>query len=193
MSEGEGESETADRPVVLVVDDQERVVEAFAYWLEGDYEVRRATGGEAALATADGDVDVVLLDRHMPGLSGDEVLAELRDRGLDCRVAMVTAVDPELGIADLPFDAYVTKPVDESDLRETVERLLRVTEMADQSRDLFAVSEKIAALEAEHDPATLADADEYQSLLDDRRDLQAAGADGLSADDAEAAFRDLDT
>jgi DNA-binding response OmpR family regulator len=185
--------EADDRPVVLVVDDQERVVEAFAYWLEGDYEVRRATGGEAALEAADEDVDVVLLDRHMPGLSGDEVLAELRERGLDCRVAMVTAVDPELGIADLPFDAYVTKPVDEAVLHETVERLLRVTQMAEQSRDLFAVSEKIAALEAEYDPATLAEAEEYQSLLDERVDLQADGAEGLSAADAEAAFRDLDT
>ncbi|MFB6169415.1 MAG: response regulator [Haloferacaceae archaeon] len=182
-----------DRPVVAVVDDQERIVEAFAYWLESDYEVRRATGGEEALDAVDEAVDVVLLDRHMPGTSGDEVLDELRERGLDCRVAMVTAVDPELGIADLPFDAYVTKPVDEAELRETVEELLRVASLADHSRELFAVSEKIAALEAEHNPAALADAEEYQRLLDRRADLQAEGAETkLSADDAEAAFRDLD-
>jgi DNA-binding response OmpR family regulator len=183
-----------DRPVVAVVDDQERVVEAFAYWLEDAYEVRRATGGEEAIDIVDEAVDVVLLDRHMPGMSGDEVLAELRERGLDCRVAMVTAVDPELGIVDLPFDAYVTKPVDESDLHETVEELLRVTSLAEQSRELFGISEKIAALEAEHGPAALAEADEYQRLLDRRADLQDAGAEEeLSAADAEAAFRDLDS
>lgn len=185
---------SGDDPVVAVVDDQERVVEAFAYWLEDDYEVRRATGGEAAIDVIDEGVDVVLLDRHMPGLSGDEVLDEIRDRGLDCRVAMVTAVDPELGIVDLPFDAYVTKPVDEADLHETVEGLLRVASLADQSRELFGVSQKIAALEAEHGPAALAEAEEYQRLLDRRAELQRGGAEeGFDADDAEAAFRDLDT
>jgi DNA-binding response OmpR family regulator len=183
-----------DRPVVAVVDDQERVVEAFAYWLEDDYAVRRATSGQEALDVVDEAVDVVLLDRHMPGMSGDDVLADLRERGLDCRVAMVTAVDPELGIVDLPFDAYVTKPVDESDLHETVERLLRVTALAEESRELFGVSEKIAALEAEHGPAALAEASEYQRLLDRRAELHREGADdGLTADEAEAAFRDLDT
>jgi DNA-binding response OmpR family regulator len=181
----------SDRPVVAVVDDQPRVVEAFAYWLDDDYEVRRATGGEEALSVVDGDVDVVLLDRHMPELSGDEVLERLRADGLDARVAMVTAVDPELGIADLPFDAYVTKPVDREDLHEVVERLLRVADQADRARELFAVSEKIAALEAEHDPATLAGAEEYEGLLDRRAELQ-QDESGVSADDAEAAFRDLD-
>lgn len=182
-----------DRSVVAVVDDQERVVEAFAFWLESDYEVRRATGGEEAVDVVDEAVDVVLLDRHMPGMSGDEVLAELKKRGLDCRVAMVTAVDPELAIIDLPFDAYVTKPVDESDLHETVERLLRVAALADEARELFGVSEKIAALEEEHGPAALAEADEYQRLLDRRAALHRQGADeGLDAEEAEAAFRDLD-
>jgi len=184
-------SDDADRPVVVVVDDQERVVEAFAYWLEDDYEVRQATGGEAALEAVDEDVDVVLLDRHMPGLSGDEVLEELRDRGLGCRVAMVTAVDPELGIADMPFDDYVTKPVDRDDLHETVERLLRVSATADRARELFGISQKIAALETEHGPEVLADAEEYQSLLDQRSELQSDDGD-MSAEDAEAAFRDLD-
>lgn len=36
--------------------------------------------------------DIALLDRMMSGLSGKETLAELRDRGLDCRYAMVTAM-----------------------------------------------------------------------------------------------------
>lgn len=183
---------SGDTPVVAVVDDQPRVVEAFAYWLDDDYEVRRATGGEEALSVVDDDVDVVLLDRHMPELSGDEVLERLREDGVDCRVAMVTAVDPELGIIDLPFDAYVTKPVDRDDLHEAVERLLRVAEQADRVRDLLAVSEKIATLEAEHDPATLDDAEEYDELLDRRAELQRSEAD-MSAADAEAAFRDLDS
>ncbi|MFB6373664.1 MAG: tetratricopeptide repeat protein, partial [Bradymonadaceae bacterium] len=54
----------------------------------------------------------------------DRVLEEVRERGLDTRVAMVTAVDPDLDILKLDFDEYVTKPLSEEDLQETVEQLL---------------------------------------------------------------------
>jgi CheY-like chemotaxis protein len=73
-------------PVVLVVDDDEDLAETCEYWLEaGQYEARVANSGEEALKVVDETVDVVLLDRRMPTLSGDEVLAELRDRGFDMR------------------------------------------------------------------------------------------------------------
>jgi CheY-like chemotaxis protein len=41
--------------------------------------VRTAYGGHEALEELSDDVDVILLDRRMPGLSGDEVLEEVRD------------------------------------------------------------------------------------------------------------------
>ena len=135
----DGGADPDTRPRILVIDDEERVGQAFALWLD-DYRVETATSGEAGLELMDDGVDVVLLDRHMPGLSGSEVLERIREVGYDCRVAMVTAVDPELGIADLPFDAYVTKPVDRSDLVGAVERLPRVAGMADRARAPFVVS-----------------------------------------------------
>lgn len=117
-------TDTDDRPVVLAVDDEPRVVEAFALWLEDDYRVLTATSGEEALEVADDSVDVALLDRQMPGMTGDEVLEELRNRGLDCRVAMVTGVDPDFDIVELPFEEYVQKPVDGDALHDVVGRLL---------------------------------------------------------------------
>ncbi|MGB9965452.1 response regulator [Halobacterium hubeiense] len=183
-----------DAPVVLVVDDEANVAEAYALWLPDDYEVRTATNGERALEEADEDVDVVLLDRHMPDRSGDDVLERLRERGLDCRVAMVTAVDPDFDIAEMSFDTYLTKPVDQSEIRETVDQLLDLSSFDDRSRQFFSVSRKIGALEDEKRASELSDNETYQQLCERRDELSEeldAAVDEMDDDGLEAAFRDL--
>ena len=177
-------TDTDDRPVVLAVDDEPRVVEAFGLWLESDYRVRTATSGEEALDLADdGAVDVALLDRQMPGMTGDELLEELRDRGLDCRVAMVTGVDPDVDIVEMPFEEYVQKPVDGDDLLDVVDRLLDLDQYDDSVDELYAVVQKRVTLEAELPAATLEDDDEYQRLRERERELEA---------ETEAVTEDLD-
>ena len=69
---------TSRDATVLVVDDEEAVADAYTAQLEGEYETRTAYSGKEALETVDDGVDIVLLDRRMPGRSGDEVLE--RDR-----------------------------------------------------------------------------------------------------------------
>lgn len=113
-----------DRPVVLAVDDHERVARSFEIWLSDDYDVRTALDGEAALAAVDDSVDVVLLDRHMPGRSGDEVLAAIRDHGLDVPVAMITAVKPDEAPLAPDYQAYLTKPAMRDEIGTTVRTLL---------------------------------------------------------------------
>jgi DNA-binding response OmpR family regulator len=76
------------------------------------------------MALADEDVDVALLDQWMPGLSGDEVLERLHERGHDCQVAMVTGVTPDLDLVDMPIDEYLTKPIRKETLEGTVRELL---------------------------------------------------------------------
>ena len=152
-----------DAAVVLVVDDEEGVAEVFSLWLRDEYETRVATGGEAALEAIDG-VDIVLLDRRMPDLSGDETLARMRERGYDGPVAMVTAVDPDFDIVDMAFDDYLVKPISKEELRETVERLLSVQSYDDQTQDQFALARKLAALEVEKDESELEASEEYATL-----------------------------
>lgn len=109
---------------VLLVDDERDLVEIYEMWFEGQYVTQSAYGGEQALEMFDDEIDVVLLDRRMSGMSGDEVLERLRETGHDCAVVMVTAVEPDQGIVELPFDEYVVKPADRTELLETVERAL---------------------------------------------------------------------
>jgi CheY-like chemotaxis protein len=111
-----------------MVDDEKTVADAYALRLEDVAEVTVAYSGEAALDTVgDGRVpDVVLLDRHMPGMSGDEVLERIRERELETRVIMVTAIDPDLDVLDMPFDDYLSKPVDRTDVIAAVDQQCQV-------------------------------------------------------------------
>ena len=94
-----------DTPVVLAVDDDEKLLETYEMWLAADYDLRTVGDGERALEILDDDVDVVLLDRLMPDLAGENLLREIRDRDIECQVAMVTAVEPDFDIASKGISA----------------------------------------------------------------------------------------
>jgi DNA-binding response OmpR family regulator len=132
---------------VDIVDDDPSLLALFETFLSDRYDVRTATGGREALDLLGPGSDVVLLDRRLPRLSGDDVLTELRTRGLDCPVAFVTAVDPGPDIVDLPLDGYVRKPLARADARDLVETLLGVASYDDPRRELFRLRTKHAALE----------------------------------------------
>ncbi|MFC5278709.1 response regulator transcription factor [Halorubrum rubrum] len=186
-------------PLVLVVEDEPDLADLYAAWLGDEYRVRTAYGGHEALETIDDlddDVDAILLDRRMPGLSGDEVLAAVRERGIDCRVAMVTAVEPDFDILEMGFDDYLVKPVSSDTLRETVQGLLRRGKYDAGVQDLFALTSKKAMLEAEKSASELADNEEYQELTARIETLREEVDRSLEAvtdrDDFEGLFREFD-
>jgi len=160
---------TEESAVVLVVDDEPDVADSYAAFLRDRHAVRTAYGGNEAIAELDEDVDVVLLDRRMPDMFGDEVLEEIREGGFDCRVAMVTAVDPDVDIIEMEFDDYVVKPVTRAEVLDTVERLLRVTEYERTLREYYRVTRKHVALSEARGSANLEDDPEFASLTE-RRD-----------------------
>ncbi|MEJ2578342.1 MAG: response regulator [Kineosporiaceae bacterium] len=86
-------------PTVLVVDDDAAIREFVADVLDLEgYDVRQAADGFAALAEIDRDrPDCVLLDVMMPGMSGHEVLAAIRDAdgGPQLPVIVLTAAADE--------------------------------------------------------------------------------------------------
>ncbi|NHX36486.1 MULTISPECIES: response regulator [Halolamina] len=153
-------------PVVLVVEDEPDVAETYRRWLRSTYDVRVAADGPTAMAELDASVDVVLLDRMMPEMAGEEVLREIRDREMTCRVAMVTAVDPDFDVVEMGFDAYVTKPPERDELMETIERLLDRAEVDDDLQQYYSLVARRSTLEAEKTEAELNDSPEYANLVD---------------------------
>jgi DNA-binding response OmpR family regulator len=173
-------------PVVLIVEDEPDVAETYRLWLEDTYTVRVAGNGNEGLDALDGSVAVVLLDRMMPGLSGDEVLEQIREQGLDCRVAMVTAVEPDFDILEMGFDAYLSKPVKSDQIRDTVENLLERSEYDSLLQEYYSLVEKQATLEATKTSVELEDSDEYDDLtarIDDLRDDLSEMLGGIEDDD----------
>ena len=157
-------SSESDPARVLVVDDEERVADTYRLRLQSEYEVTVARGGREALDVVDDAVDVVLLDRRMPDISGDEVLEELRSRDLDVKVVMMTAVDPGFDLVEMQCDDYIVKPVDRGTLETVVERVLAIADYSDRRQRLGAKKLKRNVLEVEMRPNELADNDEYQRL-----------------------------
>jgi len=155
-----------DPPVVLVVEDEPDVAETYERWLRADHDVRVADDGATALEILDEAVDVVLLDRMMPGISGKEVLRKIRERGVDCRVAMVTAVDPDFDVIEMGFDEYLTKPPERDELLETVDRLVDRASLDDEMQEYYALVARRSALEAAKTDEELADSEEYDDLVD---------------------------
>ncbi|GAA0247250.1 response regulator [Haladaptatus pallidirubidus] len=166
---------TEEEVGVLIVDDETEVTDLYEGWLSA-YRTYTVHDGEEAITFLDRNadrIDVVLLDRKMPGLNGEAVLEAIRDHGHDCPVAMITAVAPDYDIIDMAFDEYVTKPVDGERLRTTVKELLSRTQYADGLTHYFSLVSTHASLVAEHPHDELRGNEEFVALeaeLDTVRD-----------------------
>jgi len=115
---------------ILVVDDNRRMLDSIRRGLEENgYVVDTATGGEAALEMAiSHDYDLLLLDRMLPTVSGDEVCRRLRAEGYTLPIMMLTArvtVDERVSGLDTGADDYLTKPFEFRELLARMRALLR--------------------------------------------------------------------
>jgi len=115
---------------ILLVEDEPGLVVTVSDLLSSEgYQVDVASDGEAGLAKATaGTFDLVLLDVMLPKKTGFDVCRELRQRGVDSAVLMLTAktqvVDRVVGLK-LGADDYLTKPFNPAELLARVEALLR--------------------------------------------------------------------
>jgi DNA-binding response OmpR family regulator len=182
------------RSTVLVVEDQERLADLYETWLTREYTVRTAHTAAEAEGLLDAEMDIALLDRRLPDGSGDDVLDMIRDAGIDARVAMVTAVDPDFDILEMGFDDYVVKPVTERDLHDIVEGLLERDQHSDELTRYYALASKRATLESEKSADELDASTEYEELLEEFTDLRSSlreRGNNLDETDYEALFQEL--
>ena len=115
---------------VLVADDDDDVRELVAWVMRSaGHEVAEAPDGQAALdQMVDHRWDLAVLDIGMPGMSGLEVLASLRERHTDCGpiIVLTGCDDPDVRqeARNLGADAYLTKPFVLADLRVRAQDLI---------------------------------------------------------------------
>lgn len=98
---------------VLIVDDDEEVLELVAELLREVYRVSTAASGRTALdlLAADSSIDCIVLDLMMPQMSGEELAAELQQRGVSTPVLVASARSDTAQVAKLiGARDFVTKP-----------------------------------------------------------------------------------
>jgi two-component system, sensor histidine kinase RpfC len=129
------------RTQLLIADDNKTNLMILRKVLEtANYEVDAAQDGEQALSMMlNGRYKAAILDMHMPGLDGVEVVRQYRLLRRDARIpiVMLTAnatVDAKLASAESGADAYLTKPATAAAVVGTIEKLLEETEVYDLSR-----------------------------------------------------------
>ncbi len=152
------------RPTVLIVDDEPDVADVYAARLSDEYDVRTAYSGTEALEKFDKSVSVTLLDRRLPYSSSDEILEQMNEHPAECRIALVTAVVPDFDIVDMDIDDYLVKPVDKTDMKNTVEKMLARSDYQELLREYFALLSKYATLKTHKTEAELKASPEFARL-----------------------------
>jgi two-component system, OmpR family, alkaline phosphatase synthesis response regulator PhoP len=115
---------------ILIVEDHPTMREAMRLVLEGEgFDIEEASDGAQALASMQEDrPDLVLLDMSIPGVSGPEVLAAVKNdpATTEVRVIVVTATGEEGRAAAMASgaDHYFTKPFSPIALLNAVEEVL---------------------------------------------------------------------
>ncbi|MFP4436880.1 MAG: response regulator transcription factor [Chloroflexaceae bacterium] len=124
---------------LLIVDDEPAITQVLRERLEREgFGVHAVATGEAALAALEaGAYDLLLLDVGLPGMDGFEVLRQMRARGYDLPIIVLTARDEEIDRVvglELGADDYVVKPFSPRELAARVRALLRRTAEVAQLR-----------------------------------------------------------
>jgi FixJ family two-component response regulator len=100
---------SATKPIIYVIDDDVGVLGSLRFLLETDgFSVRTFRSGSAALgAPHSGDVDCYVIDYKMPDINGIDLIGQLRSRGIDAPVVLITGY-PDKNIAARAEAAGVT-------------------------------------------------------------------------------------
>jgi len=136
---------TSKPKTVLIVDDDEGMRDTLTAILKRDFRVLRAATGEAALPMLSReDVDLMLLDVRLPGISGFEVLRIVKENYSLVEVIMISAINEiETAVQAMKHGAYhyVTKDFDYDQLRSLVRN---AGERQDLNRQVLTLSAQVA-------------------------------------------------
>jgi DNA-binding NtrC family response regulator len=117
-----------EKRTILIVDDELSVRESLRVILDPIYEVHTASGGQEAIdCLHDENIDLVTLDLMMPGISGIQVLQQIKNVNEDIEVVIITAygnADNAQEIVRFGAGAMIQKPFDVAQVTSTVSKSL---------------------------------------------------------------------
>jgi len=122
----EAQAQVVDRPRLLFVDDEQRVLNSMRIMFRRQFDLFLASAGSEALdIVRDKDIDVIVADHRMPKMTGVEVLSKVRSLSpRTVRILLTGYADldaVEGSINDSEVFRFLTKPCAPQQLRETIE------------------------------------------------------------------------
>jgi response regulator RpfG family c-di-GMP phosphodiesterase len=157
--DGDAAAATGTRASILFVDDEVNILSSLRRLFRASgYHVQMADGGAAGLKILqDSHIDVVVSDMRMPGMSGAEFLAQVRERWPDTMRLLLTGQADVSSIAEAinsgQIYRYITKPWDESDIIAQVRQALEHQALGREKLRLEALAqqqtEELKALNAD--------------------------------------------
>jgi len=142
-----------DRPGVLIVDDEGGNRHVLSELLSRQYEVYQASGGEEALNLLESEdahnIDAVIIDHRMPGMTGIQLCKELKIRGNPIPRIMLTAYSELHDVISLVNDAgifrYLPKPLEESVVKDAVMEAVRTRKLERENLNLIGIVSTLTA------------------------------------------------
>ena len=127
---------------VLICDDEKSIREGLTYildWEDMGFEIagEAANGDEAFSKIISLQPGLVLMDMRMPGMEGIEVIKKVRDKGFNGKFVIIS------GFSDFAYakeaiklgvESYITKPVDEDELKAAVLKIKDETDLEDRNK-----------------------------------------------------------
>ncbi|MFB6278924.1 MAG: response regulator, partial [Salinibacter sp.] len=129
LEEGDASAQESGQHILVVDDDKTvRTLEGIRLSRFGHEVTTKADAHEAlaAIQEAPNAFDVVLIDYHMPEMSGLELVHALRDEGSEASVVLMTGLSAQISESKarvVGIDHLLRKPVESHDLRELLARL----------------------------------------------------------------------
>ena len=167
---------------ILIVDDHREVRSSYRAnisLLDANIKITDVPSGEEAILEASTyQIDLLIADVRLPGLSGLELLEKIKIYNPDMKVILVTGmVDAETRrqVADAEADAFFLKPVEMADLLDAVERCLGLIDGNDsplgnltieaEKHSVKKVSERLSGLRRELDAFSTVLLDDHGKIL----------------------------
>lgn len=129
---------------ILLIEDEKKIRTIVEKYLEKEnFQVQSTDNGQDAIKLFDSHkFDLVILDRMLPDLSGDEILSYIREKS-SIPIIMLTAMVEEKEIIQgfrIGADDYVTKPFRPAELIERIKALLRRSGFTGQKKNILRYS-----------------------------------------------------
>lgn len=165
---------------ILVVDDDKTILEIITQALQYDgYAVITAENGESGLEKlAEHNIQLVISDQKMPGMTGLDFLAKVKQQNPEVLTIMLTGyADVEIAMDAINKTGvykFLVKPINVADLRVTVKRALELGQLVSERDELVerikTHEAKLKALEKKHPGITIVERDEDGTVILDLDD-----------------------